>query len=88
MKALEILRRELQNNYEKRPFVIKTELYHKERIEDFHEAIAELEALQNRSCEGCKFGKFGVDSLGIEVECLLIWKCSRGYKDNFEIKDK
>jgi len=46
LKALEILRRELQNNYEKRPFVIKTELYHKERIEDFHEAIDELEALE------------------------------------------
>lgn len=48
LKALEILRRELQNNYEKRPFVIKTELYHKERIEDFHEAIDELEALESK----------------------------------------
>ncbi|MFY4822056.1 hypothetical protein ACOTVO_04730 [Aliarcobacter butzleri] len=57
LKALEILRRELQNNYEKRPFVIKTELYHKERIEDFHEAIDELEALQNRSCSNCKYNK-------------------------------
>jgi hypothetical protein len=46
LKALEVLRRELQNNYEKRPFIIKTELYHKERIEDFHEAIEELEALE------------------------------------------
>ncbi|MFX4154274.1 hypothetical protein ACOL23_04945 [Aliarcobacter butzleri] len=55
LKALEVLRRELQNNYEKRPFVIKTELYHKERIEDFHEAIDELEALQNRSCSDCKY---------------------------------
>ena len=34
MKALEVLRRELQNNYEKRPFIIKRELYHKEKIED------------------------------------------------------
>ena len=48
LKALEVLRRELQNNYEKRPFVIKTELYHKERIEDFHEAIEELEALETK----------------------------------------
>lgn len=55
LKALEILRRELQNNYEKRPFVIKTELYHKERIEDFHEAIDELEALNNRCCDNCKY---------------------------------
>ncbi|MFY4742554.1 hypothetical protein ACOTVT_03535 [Aliarcobacter butzleri] len=57
LKALEVLRRELQNNYEKRPFVIKTELYHKERIEDFHEAITELEALQNRSCDNCRHYK-------------------------------
>lgn len=63
LKALEILRRELQNNYEKRPFVIKTELYHKERIEDFHEAIDELEALQNRSCNNCKY--VSIDTFGL-----------------------
>ena len=33
-KSLELLRRELQNNYEKRPFIIKRELYHKEKIEE------------------------------------------------------
>lgn len=43
LKAIEVLRRELQNNYEKRPFIIKRELYNKEKIEDFHEAIEELE---------------------------------------------
>ena len=48
-KALEVLRRELQNNYKKRPFIIKSELYHKEKIEDFHEAIDELQDLQNEN---------------------------------------
>lgn len=56
-KALEVLRRELQNNYEKRPFIIKRELYHKEKIEDFHEAIDELQDLKNRKCENCKYNK-------------------------------
>ena len=51
MKALEVLRRELQNNYEKRPFIIKRELYHKEKIEDFHEAIEELERLEQSNKE-------------------------------------
>ena len=51
MKALEVLRRDLQNNYEKRPFIIKRELYHKEKIEDFHEAIEEIERLEQSNKE-------------------------------------
>ena len=51
MKALEVLRRELQNNYEKRPFIIKRELYNKEKIEDFHEAIEEIERLEQSNKE-------------------------------------
>lgn len=76
MKALEILRRELQNNYEKRPFVIKTELYHKERIEDFHEAIEELEALQNRSCDNCLYFSNSEHGLGL---------CKKGVSSDFKI---
>ena len=55
-----------------------------------NEAIAELEALQQRSCEGCKYGKFGADSRGIEVECTLIWHCSRGngFPDRYEPKEQ
>lgn len=54
-------------------------------------AIAELEALNSndnkvKTCEGCKFGKFGIDSLGVEVECSLVWDCSRGRKDEWEPK--
>lgn len=55
------------------------------------EAIAELESLNSndnkvKTCEGCKFGKFGIDSLGVEVECSLVWDCSRGRKDEWEPK--
>ena len=52
---------------------------------------AELEALQQpKSCEGCKYGKYGADSRGIEVECTLIWHCSRGngFPDRYEAKDQ
>ena len=59
-------------------------------LEMYNEAIAELEALQQRSCEGCKYGKFGADSRGIEVECTLIWHCARGnyFPDRYEPKEQ
>lgn len=57
-------------------------------IEELNEAIKELEELNNRSCEGCKFGKFGVNSIGVEVECSLNWNCSRGHSDKFEAKEE
>lgn len=49
----------------------------------------ELEALQSKSCEGCKHGKYGADSRGIEVECTLIWHCARGngFPDRYKPKD-
>ena len=54
------------------------------------EAIAELEALQKpKNCNGCKYGKYGADSRGIEVECTLIWHCARGngFPDRYEPKE-
>jgi hypothetical protein len=85
MKALEILYTLIssgnddvfanKNTYEKLTFIA--------------EAIEELEDLENRSCDNCKFGKFGVDSIGIEVECTLNWDCSRGKAiDKWESKDE
>ena len=59
-------------------------------VNQFDEAIAELEALQQpKSCDGCKYGKYGADSRGIEVECTLIWHCARGngFPDRYEPKD-
>lgn len=89
LKALEVLRRELQNNYEKRPFVIKTELYHKERIEDFHEAIDELEALQNRSCDNCLYFSnsgygFGLCNKGVSSD----FKIGTFYCNKWEVKNE
>ena len=63
---------------------------HGEELE-IDEAIAELVALQqHKSCEGCKHGKYGADSRGIEVECTLIWHCARGngFPDRYEPKEQ
>ena len=45
-----------------------------------NEAIAELEALNNRSCENCKH-----DYVDVDDNCQ---RCNRYYEDKFEIKDK
>ena len=39
---------------------------------------------ENKTCQSCKYGKFGVDSMGIEVECSLNWDCSRARIDRWE----
>lgn len=56
--------------------------------EQIQEAISELEALRTKSCNGCRHGKFGADSRGIEAECTLIWHCVRGngFPDRYEPK--
>lgn len=80
MKALELLKAD-------RDYCL-TVNNDKSIIQQYDEAIAELEALQSRSCEGCKYGKFSADSRGIEVECTLIWHCARGngFPDRYEPK--
>ena len=54
---------------------------------DLDEAIAELEAMKHKTCEGCVYGVFGVDSFGLEIECTLAYRCSRGKDDMFKPKD-
>ena len=70
---------------------------------DINEAIEELEAMnltrrewyqkgfneamKQRTCEGCRYGAFGVDSFGLEIECTLAYRCSRGQDDMFKPKD-
>lgn len=70
---------------------------------DVYEAIEELEAMnltrrewhqkgfneamKQRTCEGCRYGAFGVDSFGLEIECTLAYRCSRGQDDMFKPKD-
>ena len=52
------------------------------------EAIAELEeAMKPKTCVGCRYGAFGVDSFGLEIECTLAYRCSRGQDDMFKQKD-
>lgn len=77
MKAIKLLlmdRHELGN-----PKIVTTEM--------FNEAIAELEeAMKPKTCDGCVYGVFGVDSFGIEIECTLAYRCSRGQNDMFKKK--
>jgi len=62
---------------------------------DFNKAINGLtiisakieEAMKPKTCEGCVYGVFGVDSFGLEIECTLAYRCSRGQDDMFKPKD-
>ena len=55
---------------------------------ELDEAIAELEeAMKPKTCEGCRYGAFGVNGLGFEVECRIGYNCSRGREDRYEPKD-
>ena len=45
------------------------------------------EAMKQRTCEGCRYGAFGVNGLGFEVECRIGYNCSRGREDRYEPKD-
>ena len=74
MKALELLK-----EYKSIDFGCNVEELHN----NIDEAIQEIEALSNRSCENCVYGVYGVDSIGIEVECTIGWDCSRGRKDRY-----
>ena len=50
------------------------------------EAIAELEALQSRSCEGCKWNDMPFPSNQFHCdECKHAYSC---YNDNFEAKEQ
>ena len=52
------------------------------------ERIKELEeAMKPKTCDGCRYGAFGVDSFGLEIECTLAYRCSRGQDDMFKQKD-
>lgn len=54
---------------------------------DIASAISELEeAMKPKTCEGCRYGAFGVNGLGFEVECRVGYNCSRGREDRYEPK--
>ena len=55
---------------------------------DIASAIKELEEdMKPKTCEGCRYGAFGVNGLGFEVECRIGYNCSRGREDRYEPKD-
>ena len=84
LKALEILKDLLSDNIG----IMFDDMSDEEVKSYVIDSIKEIEELNNRSCDRCKFGKFGVDSIGIEVECSLNWNCSRGHSDKFEAKEE
>lgn len=76
MKALKLLK------------ILRDDYIHGELDEDINEAINELEeAIKPKTCDGCRYGAFGVDSFGLEIECTLAYRCSRGQDDMFKPKD-
>lgn len=92
MKALEILKRIYINNPDTR--FQRNNIDINFTIHDFsnvNEAIKELEALENRSCEGCKYAKLAKDSSMKEIPnnistCYHDFKCERYYTDKWESK--
>jgi hypothetical protein len=62
----------------------------KDRDSNYHDIIdkvydyfeKELEQLQNRSCDGCKYH---YDKMG---DCAKDYMCARGFVDYYEPKDK
>ena len=74
MKALELLK-----EYKSIDFGCNVEELHN----NIDEAIQEIEALSNRSCENCVYGVYGVDSIRMEVECLSAGIVLGGRKDRY-----
>lgn len=61
---------------------------HEAQLKAKNERIRELdEAMKPKTCEGCRYGAFGVNGLGFEVECRIGYNCSRGREDRYELKE-
>ena len=88
LKAKDKITQDIKEAYELKSIAYDLLL---EAIKLKDEEIERLKALQqHKSCEGCKYGKYGADSRGIEVECTLIWHCARGngFPDRYEAKEQ
>lgn len=85
MKALKILEELLKEKYKNQPlwFGVQNSI---EEIEKIHEAIAELEALNSRSCDNCKHLEVREELL--KHSCLqeVCRTCTRNNNDNWESK--
>lgn len=88
-KALEILNQQLRDEtlwFDSHEEAIKElEEAQLTRREWYQKCYAE--AMKPKTCDGCRYGAFGVDSFGIEIECTLAYRCSRGQNDMFKPKD-
>ena len=83
MKALEILKKIYANNPDTR--FQRNNIDINFTIHDFsnvNEAIKELEALENRSCEGCKYHLSDNGNYPLHPCC----ECSRFFIDSWESK--
>ena len=65
--------------------------YFGEQLQDKDDEIELLkcrieELLKPKTCNGCRYGAFGVNGLGFEVECSIGYNCSRGREDRYEAK--
>lgn len=74
LKALQILKEMLEQNQDS------------DCINELKEAIAELETLNNKSCENCKH--LEEKEKNLKFECLLevCRTCTRNNNDNWELK--
>ena len=85
-KALEILKH--YHNLCSQLFLSSGDEEYRDEYVKINEAIAELEEnMKPKTCYGCRYGAFGVNGLGFEVECRIGYNCSRGREDRYEPKD-
>ena len=89
MKALEILKRIYINNPDTR--FQRNNIDINFTIHDFsnvNEAIKELEALENRSCESCKHSEFDAvfQTFYSSSESIFCHQCSKNFTNKWESK--
>ena len=88
LKALEILKfgvKLMSEELERNPATIE---YIDNEINIYNEAITELEALQNRSCESCKYSEFDAvfQVFYSSNESIFCKQCSNNFTNKWEIK--
>jgi phage/plasmid-associated DNA primase len=84
LKALQILRRDLNNE-------LDLEEPDGEKVKELNESIIEIEELIHRKCNDCKYCKYyseGKQPDGLLWEmCDENWECANKYESKFEVKE-
>ena len=86
MKALELIK-QIKNADENPYHKTRTIIFNRDDMAFIKEAIAELEALQQRSCDGCKTLPFVLTELA-KKNGGKCGTCKRYVKDNYEAEPK